>query len=142
VEALCTSSFEGTINVGDVGEIVASLLLMFTFDDTHYKSCGTELTPRKFRLGDFISSLFETSLANNLAACADTNESMSNLFSNGVVFFNHFVRLTKDPTEHTLEDAFVRGAALFAPFKFPGCDIIIPVFMPASTIYYTFIQYR
>ena len=32
VEELVTSSFEGTINVGDVGEIVASLLLMFAFD--------------------------------------------------------------------------------------------------------------
>jgi hypothetical protein len=46
--------------------------------------------------------------------------------------------LTHNPTENTLRDAFARGAALFAPFNFPGCDLIIPVFN-LSTKRYTFI---
>jgi hypothetical protein len=37
VQELVTNSFEGTINVGDAGEIVASLFLMFPFDETHYE---------------------------------------------------------------------------------------------------------
>jgi hypothetical protein len=125
VEELVTSSFESTINVGDVGEIVASLLLMFAFDGAHYKQCGAKL-PQKVRLGDFISSFMGTS--SELEASVKTREEIQGLFANGVVFFNHFLRLTHDPTENTLQAAFARGAALFVPFNFPGCDLIIPVF--------------
>ena len=44
----------------------------------------------------------------------------------------------KNPTFQTLTRCFERGAALFTPFQFPGCDLIIPVFVP-STNEYTFI---
>ena len=47
VEELVTSSFEGTINVGDVGEIVASLLLMFAFDGAHYKQSVAQNSRKK-----------------------------------------------------------------------------------------------
>ena len=134
VEELVTSSFEGTINVGDVGEIVASLLLMFAFDDAHRDQCGVKLPPQKVWLRSFISSF----LATSLETCVETQEKMRDLFTDGVVFFNHFLRLTHNPTENTLRDAFARGAALFAPFNFPGCDLIIPVFN-LSTKRYTFI---
>jgi hypothetical protein len=55
VEELVINSFEGTINVGDTGEIVASLLLLFAFDSAHYQQCGIKLYPQKVRLGDFTS---------------------------------------------------------------------------------------
>jgi hypothetical protein len=74
----------------------------------------------------------------NLAACIETRQEMYDLFANGVVFFNHFLRLTHYPTVNTLQDAFARGAALFTPFNFPGCDLIIPV-SNLSTKSYTFI---
>ena len=79
-----------------------------------------------------------TSLGSELEPCVKTREEMQGLFANGVVFFNHFLRLTHDPTENTLQAAFARGAALFAPFNFPGCDLIIPVF-DLSAKKYTFV---
>jgi hypothetical protein len=75
---------------------------------------------------------------NHLKACAETRKEMNDLFVDGVVFFNHFIRLAHDPTENTLPDAFARGAALFAPLNFPGCDLIIPIFIPSANKY-TFI---
>jgi hypothetical protein len=138
VQELVANSFEGTINVGDVGQIAASLLLMFALDETHYKQCVAKLAPQKIRLRNFISSLLGTSVENDMAACVENQEEMRGLFADGVVFFNHFLRLTHDPTENTLQGAFARGAALFAPFDFPGGDLIIPV-LNLSTKRYTFI---
>jgi hypothetical protein len=92
VEELVTSSFEGTINVGDVGEIVASLLLMFAFDSAHSKQCGAKL-PQKVRLGDFISSFMGTS--SELKATVKTRKEMQGLFANGVVFFSDVIGLAR-----------------------------------------------
>ena len=101
----------------------------------HSKQCGAKL-PQKVRLGDFISSFMGTS--SELKATVKTRKEMQGLFANGVVFFNHFLRLTHDPTENTLQAAFAREAALFAPFNFPRCDLIIPVF-DLSAKSYTFV---
>ncbi|KAL1982677.1 hypothetical protein VTN96DRAFT_987 [Rasamsonia emersonii] len=62
-----------------------------------------------------------------------TDPGMKELWDTGMVFFNHFVRLEGDPNEGTLRQAFNRGAALFLPMNFPGCDILIPILLPEGS---------
>jgi hypothetical protein len=112
---------------------------MFAFDSAHFQQCGAQL-PQKVRLGDFISSFMGTS--SEVEATVRTRKEMQGLFANGVVFFNHFLRLTHDPTENALQAAFARGAALFAPFNFPGCDLIIVFDLSAKRYTFVIIQVK
>jgi hypothetical protein len=138
VRALCQELFEGTVNVVDVREIVAALLILFAYDEMDLRQSPKIEPPKRVRLSDFLTSLLGDSFAKTLAACANTKPTMQDVFDDGLVFFNHFVRLTEDPTSTTLHDAYQRGAALFAPYNFPGCNLIIPIFIPSAN-QYTFI---
>lgn len=109
---------------------VAALLLLFSYD----KVLGQQnISPRPIKLAKLVESLF----GSDSAVFAEITERMNarwrlrRLWTNGCVFFNHFVRLSNPPTEPCFQRAFYRDAALFSPPGFKGCDIIVPVYLPA-----------
>jgi hypothetical protein len=110
---------------------MAALILLFAFDEAHYRQDST-LLPQCVKLTCFLQSLLGESFFQTLEDCANSKNEMKDLFHDGLVFFNHFVRLIQQPTAQTVMDAFQRGAALFAPYNFPGCDLIILVFVRSA----------
>ena len=106
---------EGSIHVGDIGEIVASLILLFTFDKSQTRDYPSPLNP-----AEFIVLLFGEELFNQISKA-------SKLPERGLVFFNHFVRATRPPTQDLLWQAYQRGAAFMPELNFSGCDIIVPI---------------
>lgn len=140
IKVLYNNATKGTIHLGDLGEIVAALLLLFSYD----KALG-EKPPSPVKISKFLDTLF----SGNNEFLTGVNDRMKDqrdmefLWQNGVVFFNHFVRLTKPPTEATLRKAFYRGAAIFPLVGFGGCDMIIPIFLPKTeTMSYFLLQIK
>ncbi|KAL1979111.1 hypothetical protein VTN96DRAFT_6838 [Rasamsonia emersonii] len=126
VKALYKNTTKGFIHLGDIGEAVAALVLLFTFDKVHHTVNGR--WPAPVKLSTFISILFPSSKLGMIERCMTDKREMQSLWENGYVFFNHFVRLSESsPTAKTLKRAYDRGAAIFPPLGYKGCDIIIPV---------------
>ena len=127
IKALYDSTTKGTIHLGDIGEMVSSLLLLFTFDKAH-----GERSAGPMKLSRFFESLLSSTspVLEGIINRMEDQEDLRNLWHDGVVFFNHVVRLTKPPTAATLRKAFYRGAAFFPPGGFKGCDIVIPIYLP------------
>ena len=120
VDALQT----GACNLGDVGEMVAALILLFSFD---YISRPLSELPHAVRLETFFSALFKPAHWKALHDSHVTSPDVQEVLDDGFVFFNHFVRASSTPTSDSLELAHKRGAALFLPAHFPGMDIAIPI---------------
>lgn len=125
MKSLYESTVNGTIHLGDIGDIVAALLLLFTFDKIH----STRL-PTPIKISDFMTTLLSGDRPLGLGKCMEQNAATRKLWTDGVVFFNHFVRTTEKPTLGTLQQAYRRGAAIFPPTGYKGCDAIIPVLIP------------
>jgi len=85
-----------------------------------------------------LARLVEFSFGSDSAVLAEVvnrmndNDSLQALWEQGRIFFNHFVRLSGPSTHASLRRAFHRGAALFPPSAFKGCDIIVPVYFPVT----------
>lgn len=93
--------YEGTINVGDVGEITARLA----------HSPWFLLAPMP--LSDLI--IIRSTAANQRGQTDATNPDMRTLWETGEVFFNHFVKVQSVPDLGMLNKAFGRGATVFFP---------------------------
>ena len=123
VRAMLYHTQRGFINVGNVGEMTASMILLFAFDNAH----GAGL-PRPIPLFAFLKALVPQICDEIQSHCNDNSE--LNEVWNGSVYFNSFVE-TENKNRHitpeVLQRAYARNAALFAPDNFPGCDLIIPV---------------
>lgn len=122
VEALYDNAVKGFIHLGDAGEVVAALVLMFAFDKAHGLR---DPTPIKFSV--FMETLLPTSIVTEVRGRVHDSNDLQAMWENGFVFFNHFVRLSDRPSEETLNHAYARSAAIFPPVGFKGCDIVIPV---------------
>ncbi|CRG89919.1 5-oxoprolinase (ATP-hydrolysing) [Talaromyces islandicus] len=113
----------GSIDAGDIGEMAAALILMFAFD----KKQSLDLaTPKPQTVLEFVRTLFGDSNTANLSS-EPTGEHVTQLMTNGFVFFNHFTRLEGPVNLTVLRQAWGRGTALFS---YPGTayfDIIIPI---------------
>ena len=123
VQAMLYHTQRGFIDVGNVGEMTASMILLFAFDNAH----GAGL-PRPIPLSAFLKSLVPQVCDEIQSRCNDNSE--LNEVWNGSVYFNSFVETENDNrhiTPEILQRAYARNAALFAPNNFEGCDIIIPV---------------
>lgn len=129
VRTLYSSIPKGTINTGDIGEIVAALILLFSFDRALPQ--GTFIP---MKLSQFLESLLPDKVREKFADCMTQKEDLKRLWNDGYVFFNHFWRMERGqkPGVPTLRTAFYRGAALFPPPRYEGCDIIIPVLLPTE----------
>ena len=142
LRALYDSVVKGTIHLGDLGEIAATLLLLFSFD----KLFGQQYArPRPMKLARLVESLFgsDSTVLAEVVDRMNDNDNLQILWGDGCVFFTHFVRLSDPPTHTSLRRAFYHGAALFPPPGFKGCDIIVPVYLPASdTMSYFLLQVK
>ncbi|KAL2005782.1 hypothetical protein VTN00DRAFT_10275 [Thermoascus crustaceus] len=134
LETLHTGVVEGIIRLSDIGETVAALILLFAFDKLQ-----AERLPTAARFSDFLASLLPKNKVLVLEGRMRDNEQMQHLWTDGYVFFNHFVRTTEKPTAETLRWAYQRGAVIFRPFGYKGCDIIIPVALPEDNVMNHFI---
>ncbi|OJJ40915.1 hypothetical protein ASPWEDRAFT_64252 [Aspergillus wentii DTO 134E9] len=116
---------EGSINTGDTGEMVAALLMFFAFDHLH----GTE-NPKLTHAHRFLSGLLPDQIIQEIKARQKDSSQINTILSDGMIFFNHAIRMREPPTKDTLRDAFLRGAIIYPEKNFAGTDIIIPVFLP------------
>lgn len=80
----------GSIDAGDIGEMVAALILMFSFDGKQYDN-----RPSPQGVFTFLESLSGQYIArsDNLQSRMNDDPDMKRLMSKGFVFFNHFARL-------------------------------------------------
>lgn len=129
LKALLPHFFQGSINIGDSGEFVAALTLLFTMDSMQDP---VGWMPKRVKVRDF----FEALLGNYSLEVADQiklNKSLQKTWDDGWIYFNHFFRpSTPSWAKSTyppdmVNEAYRRGAALFFPQGFPGADIGIPV---------------
>jgi hypothetical protein len=105
----------GVVNSGDVGEQIAVLFLLFTFDDV---ANPLERLPGPVPLSSFWESLFGEKRKVPLGLDGGILKT---------IFFNHVVRVSSSPTQRVVEEAYCRGAALLLPGQFPGTDVLIPM---------------
>lgn len=125
VEQFLQVCFEGSINVGDIGEMTSALILLFTFDEVWKNEIGG--FPGAIPLSSFLEALLGKNVASDIVKYASTDKNMRGLCDNGKIFFNHFIKLEEKPDTKTLQKGFCRGIAFFLPDNHPGADILVPV---------------
>lgn len=125
VKAFYMNIMKGTINLGDLGEIAAALVLLFAFDKAEQSG-----SPRPVKVSTFLFTLFSEDIAIAIRERAMDRDGLRAIWEEGVVFFNHYFRLDIDPDGYALRMAFCRGCAIFPRTGYKGCDIILPVFLP------------
>lgn len=76
VRALHEKLMRGTIHVGDIGEMVAALILLFTFDKL--QTGGPAAGPRLVQLARFLNSLLPSEFYLQLKSCVNEDERMQN----------------------------------------------------------------
>lgn len=130
IQQFVTSSFEGTVNIGDLGELVVAMLLLFAFDEARYQVGGN--WPAAVALPDFIGMLLGKEMRSKIKACVTSDQEMDKIWTKGTIFCNHFVRLQYPPDEETLQAGFNRGVGFFTPEKFTGADLLIPIKIAGS----------
>lgn len=125
IKQFVSSSFEGSTNIGDLGEMAAGIILMFAFDESLF---GDDKTlPHAVTLQRFMKSLLGPAVQNTVDEAMRADLMMESLWKDGLVFCNHFDRAPSPPDQKTLQKAFRRGCAIFLPNNFIGADILIPV---------------
>lgn len=125
VKQLYSGATNGTINSSDIGEIVASLMMLFSFDRGLSQGAF-----RPMKLSKFLDFLLPGKVHQQFVECMGDHDDLKALWEHGHVFFNHFGRMEEGPSEKILRTAFYRGAAMFTKKDHPGCDIMIPVLLP------------
>lgn len=128
----CSVCYEGSVNVGDLGEIVAAMILFLTYDECVYVGPNATTYPRAISLRDYFTGLLGSEVEGNIMHCSSADPTMGHMYSEGTIFCNHFVKIHKEPTQKTLKGASQRGAGIFLPDNTPGVDILIPVKLPAG----------
>lgn len=141
IRQFVASCFEGTVNVGDVGEITAALLLLFAYDEVQFYHAPRDL-PAPVQVSHFMASLFGETNNVEITKRMAADPEMKTLWETGEVFFNHFVKVLRVPDEAMIEKAFQRGTALFFPDRFKGADILIPVNVPGSEMTFILVQVK
>lgn len=130
------------MNVGGVGEITASLLLLFAYDEVQFYHVPRDL-PAPIQVSHFMASLFGKTNNIEMTKRMAADPEMEILWETGEVFFNHFAKvLLRVPDEAMIEKAFRRGTALFFPGRFKGANILIPVNVPGSEMTFILVQVK
>lgn len=146
IRAWVSCLHSGAVNPGDIGEQVASIILLFAFDHiSEPKDFARRMTgffsspeaplpvaPTAIPLNMFMEALVGDVAWLKMRHHIDYGPSTIEILDTGRVFFNHFIRAATTPTRAMLENAYKRGAALFMPPCFPGMDVAIPVRVPAG----------
>lgn len=130
VQQFVCACFEGSVNVGDIGEMVAAIVLLFTFDEALYMDA--QYLPAAVSVKSFLDALLGSQIADVVINCADTNAEMRTICSKGEIFCNHFMKLEDPPCKKTLQIAFQHGVGIILPDNFPGADIVVPIRVSAK----------
>jgi hypothetical protein len=122
------ASFEGLVNVGEGGEIVAQLIFLLSRDRIGGVGYIT--------VDDLINKLLKNE-------CYQKFKEYSTVVSNfkgkedpmnGKVSFNHFCRVNDTVSLSVLVEFFARGAAIVCKKNQKGVDLVIPVLMGDTLI--------
>ncbi|KAK9478369.1 hypothetical protein V1514DRAFT_367795 [Lipomyces japonicus] len=111
---------DGLVNIGQAGEIVTVLLLLFAADECLLES-SEFVKPMAIPIFDFFAKLFGDQFLKN--------GRRGKVWKKGNVHVSHFVRLEDKPTQDDLEMAFKLGRGLLLPENFKAIDMIIPVWL-------------
>ncbi|EFW99291.1 hypothetical protein CMQ_5712 [Grosmannia clavigera kw1407] len=126
VKAWFSNLQKGACNLGDSGEMIAALVLLFAAD---YVSRPLESRPHSRSMRDLWTSFLGSSSWLAVERRYSNAPNIVHTLENGMIFYNHFVRTSHIPTMDDLALAYRQGAALFLPTNFPGMDIAIPICM-------------
>lgn len=99
LQTFVQSSYEGSINIGDLGGMVGAIILLFAFD----RALEEEELPSTVSVACFMEALLGIQAAADLARCVGSDQEMREIWEEGHVFANHFVRLNSVPDESTLK---------------------------------------
>lgn len=117
LRSLLSSCLEGKLTkIGDVGEMVSYLLLLFAFDERQFaEPDSAQSDPDK----GFYSDNFWKRSMRGYNQTHGNRHSHEQTLEVGDGLFNHFANLRNPPTMKTFKDAFRRGASFFLPSQFP-----------------------
>ncbi|KAL1989368.1 hypothetical protein VTN96DRAFT_130 [Rasamsonia emersonii] len=118
IEALYSNIMQGTIHLGDIGEMVACLVFLFTFD----KAATTDL-PGPIKFSTFFESLVSHDVFADFKIRMEDDSNMKTILDDGHIFFNHFIRATEEITPETLTLVWRCGAGIIAPTGWKGGDL-------------------
>lgn len=141
VQQFLYSGLEGSINIGDLGEMVAAMFLLFAYDEAMHE-CVKYLDPVAVTLGRFTKLLLGEPVKDAISESMSTDQDMGTIWNTGLVFFNHVTKLERVPNEKMLRKAFNRGCAFFLPENIPGADILIPLTVPGRETTFFAIQVK
>lgn len=122
--------------------MVASLLLMFAYDEVQFQGSKELYLPTPIALSDFVSCLFGPNRKQKMATRMNSDTEIKEICEKGLVFFTHFVKVNNVPNSATLKKIFMRCAALFQPDQFPGVDILVPVKLPYDQMSFLLVQVK
>lgn len=77
VEQSVRAGFEGCINAGDMGELTAAIILLFSFDEPWKQE--TEDLPAAIPLTNFLGTLLGGQAVSDVVECDSTNKDMRSL---------------------------------------------------------------
>ncbi|KAL2890725.1 hypothetical protein HOO65_010083 [Ceratocystis lukuohia] len=117
-----------SVNVGDIGEFVAGLILLLTFD------ANVGEYPKPIPLKGFVQSLLGKQAVTNFAAVCwkHLSDEVKEMFSHGQVFFNRFYRRITKLIMSDLYKMYRTCTACYLPTGLYGVNILIPVFIPKT----------
>ncbi|KAL2887663.1 hypothetical protein HOO65_050784 [Ceratocystis lukuohia] len=127
LEVLDQELYWNSVNVGDIGEFIAGLILLLAFDTASFVSFPEPLPLQVFLknlLGDAVVKYLLTVSKDSL----DLNFGM--MLSFGTVFFNRIYRRVTAPSETDIYNMYRTCTACYLPPGFNGVDILIPVWVP------------
>ncbi|KAI5307048.1 hypothetical protein KEM56_005329 [Ascosphaera pollenicola] len=125
LQALHAALSNGLVDVGDVGEMVAILILLFSYESALSRRDISIFHP--ITVERFFRTLFSNDFADNVYGKISGVPQLKMLWEKGLVLCNHFVRLYKEPTSIHLHAMFARGAGIILPANYPGIDLIMPI---------------
>ncbi|ODM19218.1 hypothetical protein SI65_05835 [Aspergillus cristatus] len=104
VDSLWSHTQRKLIHIGDLGEMVSMLILLYSFDKAHGHG-----RPRPITVADLFQALLPKEVHKKLASRCQKDSKFRQVWS-GSVFFSHFLRTEKNDRKVTV-----------------GCDLIIPI---------------
>ncbi|KZZ88587.1 hypothetical protein AAP_04910 [Ascosphaera apis ARSEF 7405] len=142
LQRLVLAHSRGSVDLGDVGEMIAAIILLWTMDSFMEKSDF----PSSVAVHRFLEALLGTEVAKKMHISIQPNSSLVNIWENGKIYFNHVCRSlyhdSRSFPSTLLRQAYRRGAAVFFPRNFAGADIGIPVALPGNKFTAILIQVK
>ncbi|KAL2885540.1 hypothetical protein HOO65_070002 [Ceratocystis lukuohia] len=127
LEVLDQELYWNSVNVGDIGEFIAGLILLLAFDTASFVSF-----PEPLPLQVFLKNLLGDAVVKDLLTVSKDSLDLNfgTMLSFGTVFFNRIYRQVTAPSETDIYNMYRTCTACYLPPGFNGVDILIPVWVP------------